>query len=96
MSASPLQIEPIAGALGALAVGIDLSQPLSPERQKELHDAWMEHQVLFFRGQPLSVAQHKDSIAMWDNRCTQHRVVSDNLVERRHMERITIVGDAPF
>jgi taurine dioxygenase len=38
----------------------------------------------------------EDSIAMWDNRCTQHRVVSDNLADRRHMERITIVGDTPF
>jgi taurine dioxygenase len=37
-----------------------------------------------------------NSIAMWDNRCTQHRVISDNLAERRRMERITICGDAPF
>jgi taurine dioxygenase len=38
----------------------------------------------------------KDSIAMWDNRCTQHRVLSDALPEYRRMERVTLIGDAPF
>ncbi len=37
-----------------------------------------------------------NSIAMWDNRCTQHRVVSDNLSAHRRMERVTICGDEPF
>ena len=36
------------------------------------------------------------SIAMWDNRCTQHRVLRDNVVDHRRMERVTIEGDAPF
>jgi taurine dioxygenase len=38
----------------------------------------------------------KNSIAMWDNRCTQHRVVADNLAAYRRMERVTILGDKPF
>ncbi|MBM4255938.1 MAG: taurine dioxygenase [Deltaproteobacteria bacterium] len=37
-----------------------------------------------------------NSLAMWDNRCTQHRVVGDNLTAYRRMERITINGDKPF
>jgi taurine dioxygenase len=36
-----------------------------------------------------------DTIAMWDNRCTQHRVAADNLAALRKMERITLAGDAP-
>lgn len=36
------------------------------------------------------------SVAMWDNRCTQHRVIADNLKDRRRMERVTICGDEPF
>ena len=36
-----------------------------------------------------------NSVAMWDNRCTQHRVVQDNLAAHRRMERITIIGDRP-
>jgi taurine dioxygenase len=35
------------------------------------------------------------SVAMWDNRCTQHRVVADNLRAPRRMERATICGDVP-
>lgn len=38
----------------------------------------------------------KDSIAMWDNRCTQHRVVADALPTYRRMERVTLLGDAPY
>lgn len=38
----------------------------------------------------------KNSMAMWDNRCTQHRVVADNLGAYRRMERVTIMGDKPF
>lgn len=37
-----------------------------------------------------------NSIAMWDNRCTQHRVCADNRTANRRMERITINGDKPF
>ena len=37
-----------------------------------------------------------NSIAMWDNRCTQHRVCADNKTASRRMERITINGDRPF
>lgn len=38
----------------------------------------------------------KNSMAMWDNRCTQHRVVADHLTAYRRMERVTIEGDKPF
>ena len=37
-----------------------------------------------------------NSIAMWDNRCTQHRVVADNMACERRMERITLLGDKPY
>jgi taurine dioxygenase len=37
----------------------------------------------------------KDSIAFWDNRCTQHYAVADFYPQRRVVERITICGDKP-
>ena len=37
----------------------------------------------------------KNSLAIWDNRCTQHRVVADNLNAHRRMERVTVDGDRP-
>jgi taurine dioxygenase len=38
----------------------------------------------------------KNSVAMWDNRCIQHRAVSDNRTAERRLERVTINGDRPF
>lgn len=35
-------------------------------------------------------------LAIWDNRCTQHRPVNDYFPAHRRMERITIDGDKPF
>ncbi len=38
----------------------------------------------------------KDSIAIWDNRCTQHYAVQDYWPAVRKMERAGIIGDIPF
>jgi taurine dioxygenase len=36
------------------------------------------------------------SVAMWDNRCTQHYAVTDYAPCVRRMERAAIIGDKPF
>ena len=41
-------------------------------------------------------AWRANSIAFWDNRCTQHRPINDYWPESRRMERITINGDVPY
>ncbi len=37
-----------------------------------------------------------NSIAQWDNRCTQHYAVPDHGGHHRRVERVTLVGDQPF
>ncbi len=36
------------------------------------------------------------SLAIWDNRCTQHLALNDYPNETRLMHRITVAGDTPF
>ena len=38
---------------------------------------------------------HPESIAQWDNRCTQHYAVPDHGGLHRRMERVTLIGDRP-
>lgn len=38
----------------------------------------------------------KNSVAFWDNRCTQHRALADFFPETRTMQRVTINGDQPY
>ena len=52
-----INLEPISGALGAIVHGVDMRE-LDDEIITELHQAWMDHKVLFFRDQELTPAQH--------------------------------------
>jgi taurine dioxygenase len=49
-----LRVRPLAPAIGAEVVGLDLSQPLAPDRVRALRSAFEQHVVLVARGQTLS------------------------------------------
>ncbi|WP_312933857.1 taurine dioxygenase [Pseudomonas sp.] len=49
-----LTITPLAPALGAHISGIDLAQPLGATQREAIEQALLNHQVLFFRDQPLT------------------------------------------
>ncbi|MGD9830032.1 MAG: TauD/TfdA dioxygenase family protein [Hyphomicrobiaceae bacterium] len=53
MRNDPITVEPVAGALGAEVGGIDLAR-LDAAAVSRLREAFLEHQVLFFRNQDLS------------------------------------------
>jgi taurine dioxygenase len=52
-----IEAKRIAGALGAELGGIDLSKPLSKESLAEVRRLWLEHLVIFFKGQALTEKQ---------------------------------------
>ena len=47
----PLDVRPIAGAIGAEIHGADLSKPLSDDAFAEIHRAFLDHLVIFLPGQ---------------------------------------------
>lgn len=52
-----ITVTPITKHIGADIAGIDLTQPVSDAQFAQIHDAWMQHQVLRFRGQNMSKEQ---------------------------------------
>ena len=52
-----MDIRPIAGALGAEILGIDLAQPLPADTIAAIRNALLEHLVIFFRDQKLTPPQ---------------------------------------
>ncbi len=53
-----IEIRPIAGALGAEVHGVDLSETLSNSEFDAVHQAFLDHQVIFFRDQGITPEQH--------------------------------------
>lgn len=52
-----LTIEPLSPALGAVVSGVRLADPLDDAAQRQIEQALLDHQVLFFRDQPLTPQQ---------------------------------------
>jgi len=59
MNFETIDVKPLSPNIGALVHGIDLAGPISNRQFDELHQAWTEHQVLFFRDQRLDFDSHK-------------------------------------
>ncbi len=59
MRNSRIEVQPIAGALGAEIGGVDVAADLDDATIGEIRQALLDHGVIFFRGQTLDVARHK-------------------------------------
>lgn len=58
-------VTPLTPLIGAEISGIDLRAPLDPELHAELHRAWLEWKVLFFRDQRITGAQQIAFAEAW-------------------------------
>ena len=70
-------------------VGQDFTQGTSALLQYLISQAMIPEYQVRWRWQP-------NSVAIWDNRCTQHYAVMDYPPCHRKMERAGIIGDTPF
>ncbi|MBT6275262.1 MAG: TauD/TfdA family dioxygenase [Chromatiales bacterium] len=68
-----MRISPLGPHVGAEITGIDLAQPLDVSTVKSVYDAFLEHQVLVFRGQSLTPQQYRDGLANFGEPMRQHR-----------------------
>ena len=59
MTYSTIEVKPLSPVIGAEISGVDLSAPLDNLTFKEIHDALLEHQVVFFHDQKMSLEEHK-------------------------------------
>ncbi|HWA63573.1 MAG TPA: TauD/TfdA family dioxygenase [Caulobacteraceae bacterium] len=59
MGYKSIEVKRLAGALGAEILGADLSRDLDNETFDDIHQAFLDHQVIFFRGQDLTPETHK-------------------------------------
>jgi taurine dioxygenase len=55
MGYESIEVTPVTPRIGANVAGLTLAKPLSNRQVEELHLALAEHQVLFFRDQPMDV-----------------------------------------
>ena len=60
MTNRSIDVQPIAGALGAEVTGVDLSDRVAENTLAEINEAFHEHLVLFFRDNDLTPQQHAD------------------------------------
>ena len=60
-----LEIETLTPHIGAKVRGVDLSQPLTNEQARDVHQAWIDWKILVFPNQHLNRDQHKAFARRW-------------------------------
>ena len=60
-----VEFRPLGDVMGVEAIGVDVSQPLSDETFAEIHDAYLKHTMVLFRGQSMTLQQLMDFTALF-------------------------------
>src|SRR5437660_12516036 len=58
MGYQTLEVKPISGACGAIVEGVDLSRDLDNATTSDLHQALLDHCIIFLRDQHLTPERH--------------------------------------
>jgi taurine dioxygenase len=70
-----LDIEPLSGTIGAVIHHLDLHEDLSPDTVAAVRQALLDYKVVFFPGQHLSAAEHKQFATYFGEITNAHPVV---------------------
>ena len=54
----PLTIKPLSAGIGVEISGVDIGEPLTADAVARIQQAWHEHCIILFRGQPIDHQQH--------------------------------------
>ncbi|MBG03913.1 MAG: taurine dioxygenase [Rhodospirillaceae bacterium] len=84
-----ISIKPLHPALGAEIRGVDLTQQISQETFRDIHDAWMEYLVLVFPDQPVTDEQHITFARMFGDLETHHQ----DIIKSSHKPEIFRVSN---
>ncbi|HXP32075.1 MAG TPA: TauD/TfdA family dioxygenase [Stellaceae bacterium] len=89
-----IEIRRLADALGGEVLGVDLSRPLTPEVVADLKRAWIEYQVLVFRGQSLTMEDQRRFVeGMGELQPTRSRPGQRANPDVMYIGNITVDGD---
>ncbi len=58
MGFQTIEVTALTGAMGAQISGVDLTEPLSNQTWDEIHQAWLDNLMIYFRDQTLQPDQH--------------------------------------
>ena len=83
MAYNTIRVTPVTPNIGGLVEGIDLTRPLDAPVVEDLHDALMEHQVLFFRDQELT---HETQKALGEHFGTLHISVGGDATNSKQLQ----------
>ena len=59
MTYQKIRTDPLSPIIGAEVSGVDISKPLDKDVLEEVNRALLDHQVIFFRDQKMSLERHK-------------------------------------
>lgn len=82
-----IKIRKLSHALGAEVSGVDITKPLTEEAFREIHQAFLQHCLLLFRGQPLTRAQY---VAFSSRFGKLRKKQPGNLPDYQHLEGVHI------
>ena len=61
----PVTVHPVSPAIGAEIRGVDTSKPFDAQTMAQVRKAWLDHEVLIFRGQTLEADQQRAFVSQF-------------------------------